>query len=163
MMHKAWCSIEDVPYCFPRSSIEFQGNTGQNIANFNLNWSFRTVTPVSNSMDGIEMMHNAWHSIEEVPIVFRGHPSNFKRKNQWFESNLRLLGQSQLSNPSDLPCYGLSVLNELKWSNGRKLDSSATVMVHVFAWHLLSSIPLPISMLIFCQLLLSWLISVIIE
>ena len=124
---------------------------------------FRTVTPVSNSPDGIEMMHNAWHSIEEVPIVFRGHPSNFKGKNQWFESNLRLLGQSQLSNPSDLPCYGLSVLNELKWSNGRKLDSSSTVMVQVFAWHLLGSIPLPISMLICCQQLLSWLILVIIE
>ena len=106
---------------------------------------FRTVTPVSNSPDGIEMMHNAWHSIEKVPIVFRSHPSNFKGKNQWFESNLRLLGQSQLSNPSDLPCYGLSVLNELKWSNGRKLDSSSPVMVQVFAWHLPSSIPLPIS------------------
>ena len=106
---------------------------------------FRTLTPVSNSPDGIEMMHNAWHSIEKVPIVFRSHPSNFKGKNQWFKSNLRLLGQSQLSNPSDLPCYGLSVLNELKWSNGRKLDSSSTVMVQVFAWHLLGSIPSPIS------------------
>ena len=124
---------------------------------------FWTVTPVSNSPDGIEMMHNAWHSIKEVHFVFRGHPSNFKGKNQWFESNLRLLGQSQLSNPSDLPCYVFSVLNELKWSNGRKLDSSSTVMVQVFAWHLLGSIPLPVSMLIFCQVLLSWLISVIIE
>ena len=68
-----------------------------------------------------------------------------REKNQWFESNLRLLGQSQLSNPSDLPCYSLSVLNELKWSNVRKLDSSSTVMVQVFAWHLLGSIPSPIS------------------
>ena len=29
MMHKAWSSIEEVPYCFPRSSIKFQGHTEQ--------------------------------------------------------------------------------------------------------------------------------------
>ena len=52
-MHKAWSSIEEVPYCFARSSIKFHGHTGRN-----------------------------WR----------------------FESNLRLLGRSQLSNPSDLPC-----------------------------------------------------------
>ena len=39
MMHKAWCSKEEVPYCFPRSSIKFQGHTGQNI-NFDPNWAF---------------------------------------------------------------------------------------------------------------------------
>ena len=54
MMHKAWCSIEKVSYCFSRSSIKFQGHTGS--------------------------------------------------KNWRFESNLTLLGRSQLSNPSDLPC-----------------------------------------------------------
>ena len=54
MMHKAWCSIEKVSYCFSRSSIKFHGHTGG--------------------------------------------------KNWRFESNLRLLGRSQLSNPSDLPC-----------------------------------------------------------
>ena len=40
IMHKAWCSIEEVPYCFPRSSIKFQGHTGQNIGNFDPNWAF---------------------------------------------------------------------------------------------------------------------------
>ena len=38
MMHKAWSNIEGVPYCFSRSSVEFQGHTGQKIADF------RTVT-----------------------------------------------------------------------------------------------------------------------
>ena len=37
---KSWCSIEEVSYCFPRSSIKFQGHTGQNIANFDPNWAF---------------------------------------------------------------------------------------------------------------------------
>ena len=32
MMHKAWSSIEEVPYCFPRSSIKFQGHTGPALA-----------------------------------------------------------------------------------------------------------------------------------
>ena len=54
MMHKAWSSIEEVPYCFARSSIKFHGHTGG----------------------------KKWR----------------------FESNLRLLGRSQLWNPSDLPC-----------------------------------------------------------
>ena len=40
MMQKVWCSIEEVPSCFPRSSIKFQGHTGQNIANFDPNWAF---------------------------------------------------------------------------------------------------------------------------
>ena len=55
MMHKAWSSIEEVPYCIARSSVKFHGHTGG--------------------------------------------------KNWRFESNLRLLGRSQLSNPSDLPCF----------------------------------------------------------
>ena len=31
IIHKAWGSIEDVPYCFSRSSVKFQGHTGQKI------------------------------------------------------------------------------------------------------------------------------------
>ena len=55
MMHKAWCSKEEVPYCFPRPSIKFQGHKGQKIDDLDQIWA-------------------------------------------------RLLGRSQLSNPSDLPC-----------------------------------------------------------
>ena len=45
MMHKAKCSIEEVPYCFARSSIKFQGHMGQKIIDFDPNWAF----PDSNS------------------------------------------------------------------------------------------------------------------
>ena len=31
MMHKAWCSIEEVLYCFSRSSIKLQGHMGGKI------------------------------------------------------------------------------------------------------------------------------------
>ena len=34
MLHKAWNSKGEVPYCFPMSSIKFQGHTGQNITAF---------------------------------------------------------------------------------------------------------------------------------
>ena len=34
------CSIEEVPFCFPRLSIKFQGHTGQKIADFDPNWVF---------------------------------------------------------------------------------------------------------------------------
>ena len=32
MIHKAWCSIEDVPFNFSGSSIKFQGHTGEKSA-----------------------------------------------------------------------------------------------------------------------------------
>ena len=40
IMHKAWSNIEEVPYCFSRSSVTFQGHTGQKIVNFYPNWAF---------------------------------------------------------------------------------------------------------------------------
>ena len=35
MLHKAWSSIEDVHYCFSRSSIKFHGHTGCKIDDLN--------------------------------------------------------------------------------------------------------------------------------
>ena len=55
IMHKDWYSLDEVPYCFPRSSIKFLGYMGWKISDLNQVW-------------------------------------------------VRLLGWSQLSNPSDLPC-----------------------------------------------------------
>ena len=40
MLHKAWNSKGDMPYCFPRSSTKFQGHTVQNITDFDTNWAF---------------------------------------------------------------------------------------------------------------------------
>ena len=39
MMHKAWSSIEEVPYCFSRSSVKFQGHTALKIFEFDPNWA----------------------------------------------------------------------------------------------------------------------------
>ena len=47
MLHKTWNSKGEVPYCFPRSSIKFQGHTGQNITDFYPNWAFPDYRPVT--------------------------------------------------------------------------------------------------------------------
>ena len=53
MLHKAWNSKEEMPYCFPRSSIKFQGHTGQNITDFDPDWAFLTTgrSQLSNPSD----------------------------------------------------------------------------------------------------------------
>ena len=71
MMQKAWSSIEEVPFCFSRSSVKFQGHIAQNIVDFDPNWG-RTGFKIND-------LNPIW---------------------------VRLLGQSQLLNPSDLPCLG---------------------------------------------------------
>ena len=104
MMHKPWCSIGEVPYCFLRSSIKFQGHAGQNIANFVLNWAF---------LDCIS------NFISPMDFVFQGHPSNFKvtraKKSMLNPIWGTLLGRLQLSNPSDLPCCQIDLLS---WTGG---------------------------------------------
>ena len=47
MLHKAWNSKGDMLYCFPRSSIKFQGHTVQNITDFDPNWAFLDYRPVT--------------------------------------------------------------------------------------------------------------------
>ena len=47
MLHKAWNSKGEMAYCFPRSSIKFQGHTGQNITDFDPNWAFPDYRPVA--------------------------------------------------------------------------------------------------------------------
>ena len=47
MLHKAWNSKGEMPYYFPRSSIKFQGDTGQNITDFDPKWAFLDYRPVA--------------------------------------------------------------------------------------------------------------------
>ena len=67
MMHKAWSSIEEVPYCFSRSYVELQGHTALKIVDF---WPKLGVSGLYLQFeitDGYEVMHMAWSSIKEVP------------------------------------------------------------------------------------------------
>ena len=110
MMHRAWSSIVEVPYCFSRSYVKFQGHTALKIVEFDPNWAF----PVSNSSLNSPMAMKCCTKLETAkercPIVVQGHPSNFKvtrdKTSPIFTQigRFRTIGRSQLSNPSDLPC-----------------------------------------------------------
>ena len=78
MTHKAWHSIEEVPYCFSRSSVHFQCHAGQKIANFYPNW----VLPDCNSSLNIPMSLKCCTKLNVVwkrcSIVFQGRPIKFQ-------------------------------------------------------------------------------------
>ena len=40
IMHKAWSSIEEVPYSFSRSYVKLQGHTAKKIVDFDPNYAF---------------------------------------------------------------------------------------------------------------------------
>ena len=76
--HTAGSSIEEVPYCFSRSCVKFQGHTALKIVEFDPDWAF----PDCNSSFDTQMA-TKWCTKLEVaskrcPIVFQGHASNFK-------------------------------------------------------------------------------------
>ena len=45
-MHRAWCCLREVPYCFSRSSVKFQGHAAKKASILTQIGRFRTVTPV---------------------------------------------------------------------------------------------------------------------
>ena len=47
MLHKAWNSKGEMPYRFPRSSVQFQGHKVQNITDFDPTWAFPDYRPVA--------------------------------------------------------------------------------------------------------------------
>ena len=110
MMHRAWSSIVEVPYCFSRSSVKFQGHTALKIFKFYPNWAFPDCNSSLNSPVAMKCCTKLETAKERCPIVLQGHPSNFKVTRYKTSPILtqigrfRTIGQSQLSNPSDLPC-----------------------------------------------------------
>ena len=111
MLHRAWNSKGEMPYCFPRSSIKFQGHMALKIVQFDPNWAFPDCNFSLNSPMAMKCCTELETTKERCPIVFQGHPSNFKvtrDKTSLILSQIghfRTIGRSQLSNPSDLPCF----------------------------------------------------------
>ena len=111
MLHKAWSSIEEVPYCFWRSSVKFQGHAALKIVKFDPNWAFPDCNSSLNSPMAMKCCTKLETAKDRCPIVFQGHPSNFKVTRYKTSPILtqigrfRTIGRSQLSNPSDLPCW----------------------------------------------------------
>ena len=133
MIHKAWSSIEEVPYCLSRSSIKFQGHTAKKKCRFWPKLGISGLWLQFEFTDGFEMMHNALCSIEEVLCYFSGSSIKFRGHTGWKidDSNpiwVRLLGRSQLSNPSDLPCFA----EIYPW--GPVYNNSALVQAVAWCW-----------------------------
>ena len=110
MMHRAWSSIVEVPYCFARSYVKFQGHTALKIVEFDPNWAFPDSNSSLNSPMAMKCCTKLETAKERCPIVFQGHPLNLKVTRDKTSPILtqigrfRTIGRSQLSNPSDLPC-----------------------------------------------------------
>ena len=110
MMRRAWSSIVEVPYGFSRSYVKFQGHAALKIVKFDPNWAFPDSNSSLNSPMAMKCCTKLETAKERCPIVFQGHPSNFKVT--WYKTSpiltqigrFRTIGRSQLSNPSDLPC-----------------------------------------------------------
>ena len=113
MMHKAWSSIEEVPYCFSRSYVKFQGHMALKIVEFDPNWAFPDCNSSLNSPMAMKCCTKLETAKERCPIVFQGHPSKFKVTRYKTSpiltqiGHFRTVGRSQRSNPSDLPCFEL--------------------------------------------------------
>ena len=130
MMHRDWSSIVEVPYCFSRSYVKFQGHTALKIVELDPNWVFPDCNSSLNSPMAMKCCTKLETTKERCPIVFQGHPSNFKVTRDKTSPILtqigrfRTIGRSQLSNPSDLPCYfwhkptpSLRMLVDRMWFN----------------------------------------------
>ena len=115
MMHRAWSSIVEVPYCFSRSYVKLQGHTALKIVEFDPNWAFPDCNSSLNSWMAMKCCTKLETVKERCPFVFQGHPSYFKVTRYKTSPILtqighyRTIGRSQLSNPSDLPCYPRTV------------------------------------------------------
>ena len=121
MMHKAWSSIEEVPYCFSMSSVKFQGHTALKSVEFDPNWAFPDCNSSLNSPMAMKCCTKLETAKERCPVVFQGHPSNFKVTRDKASPILtqigrfRTIGRSQLSNPSDLPCSRMKMFEFRLW------------------------------------------------
>ena len=167
MMQKAWSSIEDLPYYFSRSSVELQGHTGQqkqhrsgallffkvihkfwrsqgtNIANFVARKErFRTVTLVWiprwiwNDAQNLMSYKRGALLFLRSSIKFQGH--KVWKIDDFNPIWVRLLGLSQLPNPSDFPCWKIFLkMSSVKWwpfwPDGDELTS-----IYLMIWQLIT-------------------------
>ena len=140
MLHRAWNSKGEMPYCIPRSSIKFQGHTALKIVQFDPNWAFPDCNFSLNSPMAMKCCTELETTKERCPIVFQGHPSNFKvtrDKTSLILSQIghfRTIGRSQLSNPSDLPCYSSTVLLMQSTMTQQLINQV------IFHWHIIHKV-----------------------
>ena len=138
MMHRAWSSTVEVPYCFSRSYVKFQGHTALKLVEFDPNWAFPDCNSSLNLPMAMKCCTKLETAKERCSIVFLGHPSNFKVTRYKTSPILtqigrfRTIGRSQLSNPSDLPCFSSVTL--IKCSNVTAPKKWCEHIYRKYAW-----------------------------
>ena len=115
MMQKAWCCLGKEPYCLLRSSVIYQSPLTNKSWILTQIGCFGTVTPVwiqqwlRNDAQSLKYMYHRRGAVLFFKVIHQISMSDGLKK-KWFESNLRLQGQLQLSNHSDLPCFKKFIL-----------------------------------------------------
>ena len=109
MMHKAWSSIKEVPYFFQGHTSNCKVTRLKISSNFTQIGRFRTVTPVwihwwiwNDTQSLMLYRRRALLFFRLIHQISRSHRRKIGDLNPIW---VRLLGRSQLSNPSDLPCF----------------------------------------------------------
>ena len=121
MMHKDWRSIEEVPYCFSRLCVKFQGHRAKKILTLTQNWDFSDCNSSSNSQIAMKWCSNLAVAWKRCPIVFQGHPWNFKvtrDKYRWFWVELSVSGlslQFEFSNGFEMIYKAWSIIEEVPY------------------------------------------------
>ena len=108
-------SIEKAPYCFSRSSINFQGNAGQKISNFDTNWAFPDLNPRLNSRVALKWctkLDVAQNMCPNISKVIHQISKSHGTKITNFYANWALLDcNSSFNSPMDLEwCTKLDVV-----------------------------------------------------
>ena len=151
MMHKAWSSIEGVPYCFSRSSVKFPGHTAKEIIQFDPDWAFPDCNSSLNSPMATKWCTKLEVALKRCPIVFQGHPSNFKVTQLKKLSNLTQIGCFRTITPvwihwriwnytQSLVVYRrhallfFGVIHQISRSRGQKIDYLNPIWVRFLDW-----------------------------
>ena len=135
-MHRAWSSIVEVPYCFSRSYVKFQGHTALKIVEFYPNWAFPDCNSSLNSPMAMKCCTKLETAKERCPICFPRSSINVKVTRDKTSpiltqiGHFRTIGRSQLSNPSDLPCYSNFDFSDPMWSHFCTCHNSQAVVTY---------------------------------
>ena len=132
MMHRAWSSIVEVPYCFSRSYVKFQGHTALKIVEFDPNWAFPDSNSSLNSPMAMKCCTKLETAKERWPIVFQGHPSNFKVTR---DKTSPILTQIRRFGPVAAFKSLRFALLHYKWLTAYSLDGGLVLAPsHYFSW-----------------------------
>ena len=115
MMHKVWCNKDEVPYCFSRSFIKFQGHTGWLIDDFNTINLSKITRPVA----AIKSLRFAlwWHCLKKWQIAIKCYGKSMMTDNY---SNMKEILKLLILN---------YIISDYLWSYG---DHSLSTFIYLF-------------------------------